>query len=55
MLPKAFNALLPIPEESSGNSYHLKTEDKVAEEQKVSPKTVRNAADFASAVDARFL
>jgi hypothetical protein len=36
---------------SSGNFYHLKTEEKVAQEQKVSPKSVRNAEKFADAVD----
>jgi hypothetical protein len=39
-------------EESSGNNYHLKkTEERIAEQTKVSPKTVRNAEKFADAVD----
>jgi hypothetical protein len=38
-------------EESSGKSYHLKTAERLAEQYKVSEKTVRNAGQFAEAVD----
>jgi len=38
-------------EKSSGNSYHMKTENKIAEQVNVSPKTVRNAEKFTEAVD----
>lgn len=36
---------------SSGKTYHSKTEEKLAHEHEVSPKTIRNDATFAAAVD----
>lgn len=37
---------------SSGNNYHSKTAERLSETYKVSPKTIRNDAAFADAVDA---
>ena len=36
---------------SSGNSYHMKTAEKLAKEYKVSEKTIRNDGEFAEALD----
>ena len=53
----AIKQSLPNLDKNGGNSYHEsrrnldKTETKIAEQSKVSPKTVRNAEKFADAVD----
>jgi hypothetical protein len=39
-------------EESSGENHHLKTEERLAEEYKVAPKTIREDGQFAKGLDA---